>query len=40
MKLQNFLGTAEKWGYEAIANDVELSQQIQVLLIGLRLLEP
>jgi len=40
MKLQNFLGTAEKWGYEAIANDVELSRQIQVLLIGLGLLEP
>ena len=31
MKLQNFLGTPEKWGYEAIANDVELSRQIQVL---------
>jgi len=40
MKLQNFLGTAEKWGYEAIASDVELSRQIQVLLIGLGLLEP
>ena len=40
MKIQNFLGTAEKWGYEAIANDVELSRQIQVLLIGLGLLEP
>ena len=40
MKLQNFLTTAEKWGYEAIANDVELSRQIQVLLIGLGLLEP
>ncbi|MBW4612512.1 MAG: peptidoglycan-binding protein [Desmonostoc vinosum HA7617-LM4] len=40
MKLQDFLGKEEKWGFEAIAQDAELSRQIQVLLIGLGLLEP
>jgi hypothetical protein len=40
MKLQNFLNTEEKWGYEAIAEDRELSRQVQVRLIDLRLLEP
>jgi hypothetical protein len=40
MKLQNFLNTEEKWGYEAIPEDRELSHQIQVRLIDLGLLEP
>ncbi|MBD2139727.1 peptidoglycan-binding protein [Anabaena sp. FACHB-1237] len=40
MKLQDFLGTQEKWGYEAIADDVELARQIQTRLIDLELLEP
>ncbi|WP_341525125.1 peptidoglycan-binding domain-containing protein [Nostoc sp. UHCC 0302] len=40
MKLQDFLGKQEKWGFEAIAKDPELARQIQVLLIGLGLLDP
>lgn len=40
MKLQDFLGTGEKWGFEAIAQDSELTRQVQILLIGLGLLEP
>ncbi|WP_071187517.1 peptidoglycan-binding domain-containing protein [Trichormus sp. NMC-1] len=40
MKLQDFLGTDEKWGYEAIALDAELPRQIQLRLIDLGLLEP
>jgi hypothetical protein len=40
MKLQDFLGKEEKWGFEAIAQDLELARQIQILLIGLSLLEP
>ncbi|NDJ23887.1 peptidoglycan-binding protein [Nostoc sp. B(2019)] len=40
MKLQDFLGKEEKWGFEAIAQDTDLSRQIQILLIGLSLLEP
>ncbi|MFQ4145956.1 peptidoglycan-binding domain-containing protein [Chlorogloeopsis sp. ULAP02] len=40
MKLQDFLGTDTKYGLEAIADDVELARQIQVILIGLSLLEP
>ena len=40
MKLQDFLGKENKWGFEAIAQDSELTRQIQVLLIGLGLLEP
>ncbi|AFZ27993.1 hypothetical protein Cylst_6020 [Cylindrospermum stagnale PCC 7417] len=40
MKLQDFLGTTNKWGFEAIAEDADLSRQIQILLIGLNLLEP
>ncbi|MBD2616349.1 peptidoglycan-binding protein [Nostoc punctiforme FACHB-252] len=40
MKLQDFLGTDEKWGFEAIAKDPELTRQIQILLIGLGLLDP
>ncbi|GBE91100.1 peptidoglycan-binding domain-containing protein [Nostoc cycadae] len=40
MKLQDFLGKEEKWGFEAIAKDEELTRQIQILLIGLGLLEP
>lgn len=40
MKLQDFLGKEEKWGFEAIAQDTDLSRQIQILLIGLGLLEP
>ncbi|MDF5710592.1 MAG: peptidoglycan-binding protein [Nostoc sp. S4] len=40
MKLQDFLGKNEKWGFEAIAKDPELSHQIQILLIGLGLLDP
>ncbi|MFN6568848.1 peptidoglycan-binding protein [Dendronalium sp. ChiSLP03b] len=40
MKLQDFLGKEEKWGFEAIADDSELTRQIQILLIGLGLLEP
>ncbi len=40
MKLQDFLGKDEKWGFEAIAEDTDLARQIQILLIGLGLLEP
>ncbi|BAY76071.1 peptidoglycan binding domain-containing protein [Nostoc linckia NIES-25] len=40
MKLQDFLGKDEKWGFEAIAKDPELTRQIQILLIGLGLLDP
>ena len=40
MKLQDFLGKQEKWNFEAIAQDAELSTQIQILLIGLGLLDP
>ncbi len=40
MKLQDFLGKEDKWGFEAIAQDLELARQIQILLIGLTLLEP
>ncbi|RUR85099.1 peptidoglycan-binding protein [Chlorogloeopsis fritschii PCC 9212] len=40
MKLQEFLGTDTKYGLEAIADDAELARQIQILLIGLGLLEP
>ncbi|BAZ53287.1 peptidoglycan binding domain-containing protein [Nostoc sp. NIES-4103] len=40
MKLQDFLGKENKWGFEAIAQDSELTRQIQILLIGLGLLEP
>ncbi|MDZ8237889.1 MAG: peptidoglycan-binding protein [Nostoc sp. ChiQUE01a] len=40
MKLQDFLGKNEKWGFEAIAKDPELARQIQILLIGLGLLDP
>ncbi|WP_392530456.1 peptidoglycan-binding protein [Nostoc sp. C117] len=39
MKLQDFLGKNEKWGFEAIAKDPELTHQIQILLIGLGLLD-
>jgi peptidoglycan hydrolase-like protein with peptidoglycan-binding domain len=40
MKLQDFLGTQTKWNFDAIAEDEDLSRQIQVLLIGLGFLEP
>jgi hypothetical protein len=40
MKLQEFLGTDEKYGFEAIAQDLELARQVQIQLIGLGLLEP
>ncbi|MBD2491050.1 peptidoglycan-binding protein [Aulosira sp. FACHB-615] len=40
MKLQDFLGKEEKWGFEAVAKDEDLTRQIQILLIGLDLLEP
>ncbi|MDZ8053682.1 MAG: peptidoglycan-binding domain-containing protein [Aulosira sp. ZfuVER01] len=40
MKLQDFLGKQEKWNFEAIGQDTELTRQIQVLLIGLGLLDP
>ncbi len=40
MKLQDFLGKDEKWGFEAIAKDAELTRQIQILLINLGLLDP
>lgn len=39
IKLQNFLGTNLKYNYEAIATDKDLTKQIQVLLIGLELLD-
>ncbi|HLO89462.1 MAG TPA: peptidoglycan-binding domain-containing protein [Nostocaceae cyanobacterium] len=40
MKLQDFVGKKEKWSYEAIADDTDLTRQIQVLLIGFGLLDP
>lgn len=40
MKLQEFLGTNQKYGFEAIAQDPDLAHQVQIQLIGLRLLEP
>ncbi|MBD2388653.1 peptidoglycan-binding domain-containing protein [Cylindrospermum sp. FACHB-282] len=40
MRLQDFLGTQTKWNFEAIAQDADLARQIQILLIGLDLLEP
>lgn len=40
MKLQEFLGTDEKYGFEAIAQDSDLAHQVQIQLIGLGLLEP
>jgi hypothetical protein len=40
MKLQDFLGKEDKWGFEAIAQDADLTRQIQILLTGLGLLEP
>ncbi|MFN6513893.1 MAG: peptidoglycan-binding domain-containing protein [Nostoc sp. CreGUA01] len=40
MKLQDFLGKNEKWGFEAIGKDAELTRQIQILLINLGLLDP
>ncbi|WP_041234146.1 peptidoglycan-binding domain-containing protein [Cylindrospermum stagnale] len=40
MKLQNFLETKEKWGFDAIGQDVELAVQVQSLLINLGFLEP
>ncbi|GAX40334.1 peptidoglycan binding domain-containing protein [Tolypothrix sp. NIES-4075] len=40
MKLQDFLGTDEKYGFEAIAQDSDLAHQVQIQLIGLGLLEP
>jgi hypothetical protein len=40
MKLQDFLGKEEKWSFDAIADDIELTRQVQILLIGLGLLEP
>jgi peptidoglycan hydrolase-like protein with peptidoglycan-binding domain len=39
MRLQDFLGKQEKWNFEAIGKDAELTTQIQVLLIGLGLLD-
>jgi peptidoglycan hydrolase-like protein with peptidoglycan-binding domain len=40
MRLQDFLGTDQKYGFEAIANEEDLARQVQTQLIGLRLLEP
>ncbi|MFH7030398.1 MAG: peptidoglycan-binding protein [Heteroscytonema crispum UTEX LB 1556] len=40
MRLQDFLGTNHKYGFEAIALDEDLANQIQTQLIGLRLLDP
>ena len=40
MKLQDILSGELKLGIEAIAQDSELAKQIQILLIGLKLLEP
>jgi hypothetical protein len=40
MKLQDFLRTDEKYGFEAIAQDRDLAHQVQIQLIGLGLLEP
>lgn len=40
MKLQDFLRKQTKFGFEAIAQDADLTYQIQTQLIGLGLLEP
>lgn len=40
MKLQDFVGKSEKYGFEAIANDPDLARQVQLQLIGLGMLEP
>ena len=40
MKLQDFLATDEKYGFEAIAQNPDLARQVQIQLIGLGLLEP
>lgn len=40
MKLQDFIGKDLKYNMEGIASDQELATQIQILLIGLKLLEP
>jgi peptidoglycan hydrolase-like protein with peptidoglycan-binding domain len=40
MKLQDFIGKDLKYSMEGIATDKQLATQIQVLLIGLGLLEP
>lgn len=40
MKLQDFIGKDLKYSMEGIASDKELATQIQVLLVGLGLLEP
>lgn len=40
MKLQDFIGKDLKYSIDAIATDQELATQIQILLIGLGLLEP
>lgn len=40
MKLQDFIGKDLRYNTEGIASDKELATQIQVLLIGLGLLEP
>jgi len=40
MKLQDFLNTNLRYDYKDIATDPELSRQIQVRLINLKLLDP
>ncbi|MBW4478410.1 MAG: peptidoglycan-binding protein [Tolypothrix brevis GSE-NOS-MK-07-07A] len=40
MRLQEFLGTDQKYGFEAIAQESDLARQVQIQLIGLGLLEP
>ena len=40
MKLQDFIGKDLKYSIDAIGTDQELATQIQILLIGLQLLEP
>lgn len=40
MKLQDFIGKDLKYSMEGIASDKELATQIQVLLVGLGLLDP
>lgn len=40
MKLQNFLGTTNKYDWKQIAADQELTRQIQQRLIDLNLLKP
>ncbi|WP_017651583.1 peptidoglycan-binding domain-containing protein [Fortiea contorta] len=40
MRLQDFLGTQTKWNFEAVADDADLTRQIQLQLINLGLLEP